>query len=797
MYKNYLKIALRNLLNHKGYSFINLGGLALGIACCLLIALWIVHDLSYDRFHKNADRIYRVAEIFREDGKIVEESASIPFPVGPTLQEVFPNLKAARFYQTFEKTPLLSRSIGDKSFYEPRLFFTDSTVFDIFSFELVQGNPKTALTAPFSIVLTESSARKYFGQEDPLGQTLRFENQLDFTVTGVVRDAPATSHLQFDFLAALLNIRDLFRASGTTFGWRGWYWNPCHTYILLPPEYSREQFDALLPGVVQRHADEQLRSSLSFYLQPLTDIHLRSNLYQEMGVNGNVRSVYLFALIAVFILLLACINFMNLATARSIKRAKEIAVRKVVGAFRGQLVGQFLGESLLISFIAAFLGLILVELFLPTFAHISGANLNLALIGLPQLFAGVVLLAVIVGLSAGSYPALFLSSYLPIEGLGLKSNRGAGAITALFRQGLVVLQFCISIALLIGTAVIYQQHKFLQQKELGFDKEQIVMIPIRGTSIKSQVETFKTRLRQDAAVLNTSAISNIIGRDVQVCPFGAEGKTEALQMPGLFVDHDFIKTFGVQLQQGRGFDVAFSTDSTAFLLNQAAVKLTEWQEPLGKRMRFERPGQVIGVVNDFNFASLRERIRPMAILILPSWFSYVAVRLAPGDVQATLQRLENAWREFEPQRPFEPFFLDDNLNQLYKKEERLSLVLSSFAMLAIGIACLGLFGLAAFAIEQRTKEIGIRKVLGATVSNVTVLLSKDFVKLVLLANLLAWPVAYFAMNKWLQDFAYRINLSWWMFALAGALALLIAVLTVSFQAIKAALGNPVVALRYE
>ncbi len=795
MLKNYFKIAVRNLLKYKGYSLINIGGLAIGIACCLLIALWVVHELSYDRFHANAQQIYRVAEIFREDGKIVEESAGIPFPVGPTLREAFPNLQAVRFYQTFEKIPLLRH--GENSFYEPRLFFTDSTVFDIFSFELLQGNPKTALTAPFSIVLTESSSRKYFGNENPLGKNLRFENQLDFTVTGVVRDVPATSHIQFDFLASLLNIGDIFRASGTTFGWRGWYWNPCHTYILLPPEYSREQFEALLPGFVQKHADERLRANLSFYLQPLTDIHLHSNLYQELGVNGNERSVYLFAVIAVFILLLACINFMNLATARSIKRAKEIAVRKVVGAFRTQLVGQFLGESLLISFIAAFLAIILVELLLPTFARISGANLDLALIGFPKLFAGVGLLAAIVGLIAGSYPALFLSSYLPVEGLGLKSNRGAGTITALFRKGLVVFQFCISIALLVGTAVIYQQHQFLRQKELGFDKEQIVMIPIRGTSIKPQVEAFKARLRQDAAVINTSAVSNIIGRDVQVCPFGAEGKTEVLQMPGLFVDHDFIKTFGVKLQQGRGFDVAFSTDSTAFLLNQAAMSLIEWPEPLGKRMNFGREGQVIGVVKDFNYASLRERIRPMAILIRPGWFSYVAVRLAPSEIASTLRRLETVWREFEPQRPFEPFFLDDNLNQLYKKEERLSLILSSFSMLAIVIACLGLFGLAAFATEQRTKEIGIRKVLGASMPNLVALLSKDFAKLVLIANVIAWPLAWFAMSKWLEDFPYRIAMGPRFLIFASLAALAVAILTVSYQALRAALANPVEALRYE
>jgi len=795
MFKNYLKIAARNLLKYKGYSLINIGGLAVGIACCLLITLWVIHELSYDRFHVNADRIYRVAEIFREDGKIVEESASIPFPIGPALQQEFPNLKSVRLYKTFEKIPLLR--YGEKSFYEERLYFADSTLFDVLSFPLVQGNPKTALAAPFSIVLTETSARKYFGDENPLGKIVRFEDRIDFTVTGVARDVPATSHIQFDFVASLLRIGDLFRASGTSFGWNGWYWNPCHTYILLPPEYSREQFDAMLPGFVQKNADERLRANLRFYLQPLTGIHLHSNLYQEISVNGNERTVYLFAMIAVFILLLACINFMNLATARSIKRAKEISVRKVVGANRSQLTRQFLGESLLISSLAALLAIILVELSLPLFTRISGVSVEVALIGYWKLFVGVGLLALLVGMIAGIYPALFLSSYMPVESLGLKNNPNSGSITALFRKGLVVFQFCISIALLIGAAVIHQQHRFLQQKELGFDKAQIVMIPIRGTAIKPRVEAFKSRLHQDAAVLGASAVSNIIGRDVQVCPFGVEGKTEVVQMPGLFVDHDFIKTFGVAMSAGRSFEVSHSTDSSAFLLNQAAVDLIGWKEPLGKKMAFNGDGTVIGVVKDFNYASLRERIRPMAILISPSWFSYVGVRLAPGELPSTLQRLETAWREFEPQRPFEPFFLDDDLNQLYQKEERLSFILSAFSAIAIVIVGLGLFGLAAFATEQRTKEIGIRKVLGASLPGIVGLLSKDFVKLVLIANFIAWPLAWFAMNQWLENFPYRIHMSPWLLLFAGLAAFGVAWLTIGYQAVKAALANPVEALRYE
>ena len=797
MLQNIFKTAWRNLWRSKIYSLINVAGLAIGMACCLTILSFVYNELNYDRQHEHADRIFRLAENFIEDGQLVEKSASIGIPVGPTLAEAFPGTKTVRFYKTFEKVPLLS--FEDKRFYEDDLLFTDSTVFEIFTFPFLKGDPATALDAPFSIVLTENMAKKYFGEENPLGKSLKFENQLDFKVTGVMESLPVTSHVQFDFLASFKNIRELFRASGTTLGWRGWYWNPCHTYVLLPPDLSAERLSTQLPEFTQTYAPERLRSNLEFFLQPLTDIHLHSNLYQEFEINGSMDTVWLFTIIAIFVLLIACINFMNLATARSIKRAKEIAVRKAVGASRFQLIRQFLGESLLLSFIAAFGAFILVEMSLPLFEQIAGIELDLALIGYDKIIGSLILLALLVGLIAGSYPALFLSSYKPVDCLSMSSGTPIRGGSAFLRKGLVVFQFCISIALLIGMLVIQQQHRFLQEKELGFDKEQLVMIPIRGTDVKrkKQIDAFKQRLRSEPKVLDACALSNIVGRDVQVCPFQADGLDEVQQIPGMFVDFDFLSTFGVTLQEGRGFDLLHPTDTFAFLLNEAAIAQFGWDESLGKQMAFGKKGQVIGILEDFNFTKLQERIRPLAITIRPSWYSYVAVRLAPGDISNTLKTLETFWREFEPQRPFGAFFLDDNLNQLYEKEARLGSIFSAFSILAIIIGCLGLFGLATFAAEQRLKEIGIRRVLGATVSGVVGLLSKDFLKLVFLAFVLAAPIAWYALDKWLLDFPYRIELEWWFFVLAGLLAVGIAFLTVSFQSVKAAMANPVESLRSE
>lgn len=795
MWHNYLRIAVRTLQKQAGYTFINIVGLTLGLTCYLLLALFIQHELSYDRFHENADRIYRVPENFYENGQLVEASASVGFPVGPALMDAFPGALTTRFYQTFQKDPLLAYE--EKRFYEERFYFTDSTVFDIFTIPFVRGNPETALDAPFSVVLTESMAAKYFGLEDPLGKLLRFEDGLDLEVTGVVQDAPANAHFQYGFLAALQNIDAIFEATGNTFGYEGWYWNPCHTYIMLPEGMSQGQLEAQWDYFETTFVPERMREFLEFYLQPLTDIHLHSDLYQEMAPNGSMRTVQIFVAIALIILVIAGINFMNLSTARSMHRAREVGMRKVLGAHRGQLMGQFLGESLLLSFLALILALTIAQFFLPVFEHLIDKELARGVLDNPLLLFGGVAIAFLVGLSAGLYPAFFLSAFKPIE--TLKGQAATGSRTASWlRQSLVAAQFAISIALLAGTAVIYVQLGFLQNKDLGFEDEAVVMVPIRGTAVKADFKAFKDEISKLPGVVSASAVSDVVGNDVPVRPFGAEGFDQALQIPGLFVDFDFLETFDIDVVEGRGFDRSFETDRDAFLLNEAAVDLTGWHgEAIGKRMRFGRDTQVIGVTNNFHYAPLRQTVRPLVISFGPSWYAYMAVRIAPTNVRETIEGLGTAWQQFEPARPFEPFFLDERLDTLYRTEERFGLVFGYFAGLAIAIACLGLFGLAAYTAERRTKEIGVRKVLGATTTSIVALLSRDFTRLVLIAFVVGAPLAFFGMQRWLEGFAYRIDLSPWPFLVAGLLAFTIALLTVSYQSISTAMRNPVDTLRHE
>lgn len=798
MWRNYLRIAFRTLRKQAGFTFINIAGLTIGLTCCLLLALFIQHELSYDRFHENADRIYRVPENFYEDGQLVEASASIGFPVAQALMDAFPGTLATRFYQTYQKDPLLS--YGENRFYEERFYFTDSTVFDIFTIPFVRGNPETALDAPFSIVLTETMAQKYFGFDDPMGQLLRFEDHLELEVTGVIEDAPTNSHFQYDFLAALQNIDDIFEATGNSFSYEGWYWNPCHTYILLPEAMSQAQFEAQWDYFETSFVPERMQEFLEFYLQPLTDIHLHSELYQELAPNGSMRTVQIFVAIALIILLIAGINFMNLSTARSMHRAREVGMRKVLGAHRGQLIGQFLGESLLLSFISLLLAFSIAQFFLPVFVHLTGQELALGVFDNPIMLLGGTLFALIIGLLAGLYPAFVLSAFRPVETLKGQAFSSSPA-ASLLRKGLVTAQFAISIALLAGTAVIYVQLGYMQNKDLGFDQEEILMVPIRGTSIKSNFDSyksFKEELRKIPSVLAASAVSDVVGTDVPVRPFGAEGFDQPLQIPGLFVDFDFLETFGIEVIEGRGFDRAFETDIHAFLLNEAAVDLTGWQdEAIGKRMRFGRETRVIGITGDFHYAPLRQSVRPLVIAFGPSWYAYMAVRIAPTDVRNTLAALETTWRQFEPARPFEPFFLDEDLDRLYRTEERFGLVFGYFAGLAIFIACLGLFGLAAYTAERRTKEIGVRKVLGASTSSIIGLLSQDFTRLVVFAFIIGAPLAFFGMQRWLEGFAYRIDLTFWPFVLSGVVAFLIALFTVSYQSIRAALRNPIDTLRYE
>ncbi len=798
MLKYYLKIAVRNLLRHKGYTLINVSGLAVGMACCLLILLFVQDELSYDRYHEHANRIYRLrVERFAGGGE-AELTACAAATMAPAIIKDYAQVESA--VRISQRTYLVER--GDQRFYEEKFFWADSTLFEIFFFKLVKGNPKTALAAPHSVVLTEELAKKYFGDEDPMGQLLIIDKQ-EVKVTGIVKHPPAQAHFTFDLLGSFSTLEVLTKIPSAQWSW----WNlRYHTYLLLAPNARAADLQAQLRELPSRYVgdeEQQSRYRQFLCLQPLTDIHLHSHYRGEIEPNSDVAYVYVFSAVALFNLIIACINFMNLATARSAQRAKEVGMRKTAGAVKSQLVGQFLGESILLAIIAFMAALLLIEFFMPAFNQLAGKSLSPRYFEQISFFAGAFLFAVIVGVVAGIYPAFALSAFQPVE--VLKGKASSGAKGAFLRKGLVVFQFALSVALIVGSMVAFHQMRFMQSKNLGFQKEQMVVLNMRNNEeVKLRYEFFKAELEQIPAVRSAVFSSSVPGRGNNMNVISRkEGMNEEGQtMSILAVDYDFVQTYGLELVSGRSFSKNFATDTAAFVINEATVKALGWrtaEEAVGNKLtrQFSDTRQIIGVVKDFHFSSIQNAIEPLVLQIDPSWFNYVSLHIDAKDVQETLSQLRENYQTLAPGRPFEYFFLDDDFDRQYRLEERVSQILNVFTAITIFVACLGLFGLASFMAEQRTKEIGIRKVLGATVSNVTMLLSKDFVKLVLAANLIAWPVAYFAMNKWLQVFAYRIDLGWWIFVLAGSVALLIALLTVSTQAIKAALANPVKALRYE
>lgn len=799
MLNNYLKIAVRNFSKQKLYSFINVFGLALGITCVLLLTLFVLNEKSFDKFHARQNRIFRVVQKVTEpDGTITEHSASIPWAVGPALLTDYPDVLNVRMYKAWQKSPLLKYESLEKGFYEKEVFFVDTTFFDLFTFPLIKGNPATALKIPQSVVLTESAAFKYFGEEDPMGKTLRLENSLDLTVTGVAKDVPPNSHFHFDFLIPLLNIGDIFQATGNNWGWTGWYWNPVHTYVLLPERYTELDFNDELKKFVAKNFPAGLREQNELYTQPLRSIHLNSNLYQEIEPGRSESSIQIAISIAAFILLIASINFVNLTTARSTQRAKEVGMRKVMGSTRNKLVAQFFTESILICFLSFLIGLVLIGLFLPAFEVLVDAHLNLVYLVTPTFVAIVCLGVLMLGVTAGLYPALLLSSYQPVRILKSSGGGSSGGFATFFRKSLVVLQFTISIVLVVSTAIIYRQHNFLTEKDLGFEKDEIVMIPIQGTVIKNKRAEFKNELKKNSQVVAACAISDILGQDVPNRPFGIIGYDVPQDTPGLFTDHNFVETFGLNVLGGRDFKEENENDRFTFLINESLQKIlvdTIWENQPIRWGNQERP--IIGLVEDFHFADLRQPVKPLFIGFSDSFLGYVAVRVKPGNVVETIKALDNTWRTFEPERPFIPFFLNDELNQLYKSEKNMGEVVSTFSLLAIVIACLGLFGLATYTVNLRVKEIGIRKVLGAGAGNIVSLITKEFLLLVLLANALAWPLAWYSMDIWLDTFVYRTDIAWWIFALIGFSTLLAALVTTGFQSLRAAWMNPVDIIKYE
>lgn len=786
MIKNYFKIAFRNIIRHKAFSILNIAGLAIGMACSIFILLWVQNELSYDRFHANANQIYRLT-CNAGDFK----AAVSPAGMGAGLQSQLPEIK---------KTVRLSKpntslfEVASRKFNEKRVFYADSNFLQVFSFALIKGNANTALQQPNAILLTEDMATKYFGHEDAMGKIIRKDNNENFIVTGILANSPSNSHLQFDFILPISSIaatdNDLKNNTWENFNY--------YTYFQLDRSITPANVANLLPRIKQIYKTRFPDGKIDFQLQPLTAIHLHSDLQIDLPGHGNIQYVNIFFVVALFILAVACINFMNLATARSSRRAKEVGLRKVVGAGRYQLIIQFLGESLFISFLSLLFAIGIVWLLLPAFNQLSDKKLVIHLLDW-KLLSSFFAIALITGTVSGSYPALFLSGFNPVAVLKGKMRLGVGSL--LFRNGLVVTQFVVSIILLVGTIVVYKQLNFIKNKNLGFEKSNLLYVPMTG-DIWNKQQALKTELQQNLLTSNFSVISdlpaNLTTGTLDVEWEGKDPKSQIV-IPSIDIDENFINVFGMKMLNGRNFSQSFKGDSTNFIVNEKALQVMgmSLSNAIGKTISFaNKKGTIIGVVKDFNFKPLQYTIDPL-VLRQNKYGGVVVVHTSPGNTEATIKALGKIYSNLNPAYPFTYNFLDNDLENLYRGEQQMSRIFKLFAILAIFISCLGLYGLSAFMAEQRTKEIGVRKVLGASIFNIVYLLSTNFTKLILVAIIIAIPVSWLAINSWLNSFAYRIDISWIIFLAASLAALLIAWFTVSYESIKAAITNPIKSLRTE
>lgn len=819
MLQNYLKITLRNLWRQKAYSAINIVGLAIGMACCILIMLYVRSEFGYDQIHKKGDRIYRVLREFRAPGGTAGVEAGTSGLLAPAL---------ARDYPEIEQTVRLRISVVyvkyKNTLYNEIIGQADPNFFDLFDFPLRDGSPQTVFKSPYSLVIAQKMARQIFGDEDPIGKVLSVLSADwagEYTVTGVVDNTTEKTTVLFDCLTATLNPHpESLRI------WNNWLpteaWRPAQTYVLLKPEQAAESLESKIQDVLNRYMGDEVRANNRYFLQPLTRTYMysRSDYGMTQSWYGDIQRVYVMAGIGLMVLLIACINFMNLATARSERRAREVGLRKVVGADRAQIIRQFLGESILTSVLALLLALLLARLFLPTFnafvggsAVVQGYELSWGQVildgtALVSLLPGLGLLAVLVGLLAGSYPAFYLSAFQPVHVLkgGTRTGSGIGWL----RKTLVVCQFVVSVLLLVCTLVVSQQLSFLQNMNLGFEKAQVVVLPIFDRDreivesyddrLSARHNTVKQAFLAHPGVLKATAFRWMMGRFGLPRVMHLEGDPNAERRILMNeVDEDFFDTYGIDIIAGRSFSPDIPTDVyQSILLNESAVKAFDWADPVGKQVTmYQRPFTVIGVVKDFHGRSLREKIEPMGFFGRRGLFINLGLRIQGDNLPETLAFLEKTWKTFVPDQPFQFTFMDDHLNGLYQQEQRTGNIFGFASALAIFVACLGVLGLVAYITEQRTKEVGIRKVLGASEISLLLLLSKDFLILALSASIIAWPLAYLAMNRWLQGFAYRTDWSIWPFLLSGILAIVIALATVSFQAFKTVRSNPVDALRYE
>ncbi len=806
MFNNLIKVAFRNIWKKKLFSLINIVGLSVGIACFFLIIINVRHEFSYDKFQKNGDRIYRVAlERIYPDNVIFY--AIIPYSIGDAMTADFPEIEQMTRILA-NRNPIML-GYQDKSYEEKKILFVEPNFFETFSISLIKGTPETIFATPNSLVMTEDTALKYFGDENPVGKYITTP-QGPVLVSGVCENIPNNSHMEFDFLVSLNLIGFQNRPNYVSFS--------VHTYVMLKEGVSPKEVEAKMPALVERYAAGpiQAQTGLSFkeyvaagngynyFFQPIRDIHLRSNLEAEIKANGNISYVYILVAIALFLIIIACINFMNLATARSASRAREVGIRKIVGSTKSSLIRQFLFESLVMSLISVVVAAFLVQLLLPVFNRLTQKQLEIQYLNEPFNLVFLLVIGLFVGFLAGLYPAFVLSSFRPIT--ILKGRFTTSRSGTRMRNALVVLQFAISIICIAMTILVFRQMDFMQKKDLGFDKENMVVIE-RAYTLQNRGEAFKQEIRSLPGVVNTAGSNTIVsGGGYYGIMFLAEGDPEVKTTRGMNIDEDFIATMGLEITQGRGFSREFN-ETRNVIINESTIKEFGWNDPVGMKIRYlgeenEPVGEytIIGVVKDFHYNSLHSPINSFVLLGFPQDQRNLAnlqIKIKPENIGETLGAIEQKWKEFNPQEPLSYYFLDSKLDEMYGNEKTSGQIFSIFSLLAIVIACIGLFGLSAYMAELRTKEIGIRKVLGSTSSKIVALLSKDFAKLVALAFVIAVPIAYFVMTRWLQNFAFRSPVHVWIFLLAGLAAILIAQLTISFQALKAANTDPADALRFE
>lgn len=802
MLKSYFRVAIFNLLKNKVNSFINILGLAIGIASCAVILMYVLNELRYDRFHANTDNFYRVAILKDTDG-LNRGNASVPYRTAEVLLNEYPEVvEAGRLVNMFQQDPVVK--IEDQLFIEKEFYFVDPSILRLFSVSFLKGDPATALIEPNSIVLSEAIAQKYFGSINVLGKTISTnmnEVNTDFKITGIVENCPKNSHFKYQLLAPLDNyfpiVVPFFRERV-----KSWYMLPFWTYVKLKPGTSPDKFEAKLTQVVKNNFPSGRQDS-QYFLQPVKEIHLHSHIDAELEANSDIVYIYIFSAIAILVLLIACINFMNLTTARSINRAKEVGLRKVLGAQRQQLIKQFLFESILTAFLAVLIAFGLVDLFRILLNSYTAVNIELNYID-PQFIILAVGFVVFVGFASGLYPAFFLSGFQPIKtlkGVFARTASGKG-----LRTSLVVAQMAITVVLLVAILTISQQLNFIQNKKLGFDKEQMLLINLRGTALTNTktYESFKNRLEQLPDVKGVTKSMQMMGHGAAMRSVYFYGVTEdeKIVMPYLTVGHDFASTYNLEIVKGRDISSQVASDTNhIYLVNEAAVKQFNLNPVLGRIITTgdapKEPGPIVGIVKDFHYGPLHESIGPLVIGLWNRPLVYISVNLRADSDVSSIGQIEKIWGEFETNRAMDFSFLEDRLNRVYQFESMLGKVVTAFTGLAVLIAGLGLFGMALYTAEQRTKEIGIRKVLGASIQNIIYLISLDFVKWMLIANLFAWPIAFFMIREWLNDFAYRIELGIEVFLLAGLSALVLTLITVSSQLTIAAFSNPVETLRYE